>query len=359
MKAPRVIELDGSGREAPGGGAVVLTDTAGIMAPKPGKEQLHTCAKCQRTNFTKAGLRNHRCRPAGPGEPGYTPECEPQHVLRKTTALKPHPMLERIAMLPTLIHNLGKLRVKKKWHRDALDEMRDRWASIMAKYDEAGLTDRITITDTGLILDGRHRWCWAKERSVAELACEIVSESDAKMIIENKLLGRRHMKSTSLAYIAILMNQEVAEQTQGGDRRSDQILKQNLKTQKDLAAEYGVPVCAINKAVALFRTFQASPTKRAELEWRIWCVDEDKLGAQNAGAAGKDRQDQAILAANYVNGFGRKLRNLAGAINESAKLIKTDDLREEMADYTEHFYQKLPEWLQEKMKQRINAGGSK
>lgn len=36
-------------------------------------ETLKTCPKCGRTNFTPAGLKSHKCRPAGPGEPGGPP----------------------------------------------------------------------------------------------------------------------------------------------------------------------------------------------------------------------------------------------------------------------------------------------
>lgn len=297
-------------------------------------EALHTCAKCQRTNFTARGLKTHHCYSA--------PHIPDAPSMRDPATLKLHPLLSRITMMRDLVTGLRSKRVKKSEHVAIADELEADLAAFEESLDEHGIRDALKITKAGLIADGRHRWQWAMRRGVKRVPCLVVGDDQARGIIESMMIARRQLTKGMKAYAAVLLHPEVAEATKGAGmkKRSDSI---GTLTRSDLALKYGVSPDLIDQACKLYSAFEASKTLRDKHEHLVWAGFG--LGAIFAGLHGAERTDVSVKPDERVNGIFRRLNQFSGSLCDDWDLFETPDQREVIADAVTNFLARLPESL--------------
>lgn len=204
-----------------------------------------------------------------------------------------HPLLKRVAMLPDLIGRetkLGNAQGKSRGaHKAAAEEMAHDFEALVDSISRYGVRERIKVLQTAKgmqIVDGRHRYEAAKRvagmrykdpareaiarRLEAEgIPCELVREDEVVPIIMDAVT-RRHMSKGARAYLAVLMQPEIAtEAKRGGDRKSNRT-ECGLITAEELAARAGVSPRLIEDAVALYKLFDQRKDARAKFEDAIW-----------------------------------------------------------------------------------------
>jgi hypothetical protein len=150
-----------------------------------------------------------------------------------------------------------------------------------------GLREKIKVVQGPkgyLVVDGRHRLGAVREiinrlgpgnhatavrlRDVG-VPCEVVKEEEVAAIIQDAVT-RRHMSKGARAYLAVLMQPEVATTEKRGGDRSKTALNADLLTAEILACRAGVSVRLIEDAVSLYRTFESRKDLRKKFEDSIW-----------------------------------------------------------------------------------------
>ena len=313
-------------------------------------EELHTCERCHRPGFTASGIKHHRCKVA---------RLPARAVLRKTATLTPHPMLERITMMGDVVTALQKQKVKKPEHKEAADDMNQDIAAFCNTLDAEGIIDPLKVTKEGLIADGRNRWSWAVMRKVDHIPCQIVSDDEARRIIETMLIGRRQMTKAMRAYAAVLLHPEVVESGKPGPKRRDNSPTECANThsasnenlsRKELAHKFGVGETLIDQACKLYEAFEHSKTLREKHEKLVWAGFG--LGGIIAGLAG-DRTDQSITQMDFFSGLFRRFNAFGGSLLESWSKTETDEQKELVADALGNFLARIPQDLREQAAQRM------
>jgi len=242
-------------------------------------------------------------------------------VLIPLTDLKFHPLLKRVAMLPALIERetkLGNAQGKSRAaHKAAAEEMAHDFEALVESVSRVGVRDKIKVvlTPKGYqIADGRHRYeaaaqvakmsyaepereAIARKLATDGIPCEIVKEADVVPIIMDAVT-RRHMSKGARAYLAVLMEPEVAAQTRGGDRRANRSecgLLQQEGSCAALAKRAGVSPRLVEYAVKIFRIFESRGDIRKKFEDAIWVgagLEKLLAGIEGFMATGKEPDEE-------------------------------------------------------------------
>lgn len=228
--------------------------------------------------------------------------------------LKFHPLLKRVAMLPALIERetkLGNAQGKSRAaHKAAAEEMAHDFAALVESISHYGVRERIKvlITPKGrVIVDGRHRYEAAvkvakmtygdaKREAIARklehegIPCEIVSEGDVVPIIMDAVT-RRHMSKGARAYLAVLMEPEVAADAKDRQKQG----APSAFSAEGLAKRAGVSARLVEDAVALFRIFEKRGDVRKKFEDAIWVgagLAKLRNGIEGFMATGKEPDEE-------------------------------------------------------------------
>lgn len=297
-------------------------------------ETLHTCPSCGTQGFTERGLKAHKCkgenRNAGAKDkkakaraatmPRTKLKRRPAKVVKeaplliKLGDLKFHPLLTRVSMLPDLIERetkLGNAQGKSRGaHKAAAEEMRHDFEALVESISKHGVRDRIKVIKSAKgwqIVDGRHRFEAAskvakmafgdeKRETIAHriaidgIPCEEVTEADVVPIIMDAVT-RRHMSKGARAYLAVLMEPEVAAATQG--KRTD--LSTSAFSAEVLAKRAGVSPRLVEDAIHLFRLFEKRKDVRKKFEDAIWVgagLAKLRAGIEGYLATGKEPEEE-------------------------------------------------------------------
>ena len=241
-------------------------------------------------------------------------EVEAKPLLTPLTDLKFHPLLKRVAMLPALIERetkLGNAQGKSRAaHKAAAEEMAHDFAALVESISRHGVRERIKVlmTPKGLVIvDGRHRYeaaCQVAKMSYAEpqreaiarklatdgIPCEIVTENDVVPIIMDAVT-RRHMSKGARAYLAVLMEPEVAADAKDRQKQG----APSAFSAEGLAKRAGVSARLVEDAIALFRIFEKRGDARKKFEDAIWVgagLAKLRNGIEGFLATGKEPDEE-------------------------------------------------------------------
>lgn len=275
-------------------------------------------------------------------------------VRRDTKSLKLHPLLERVALMPEVMHQLQKQKVKKPEHREAAQEICEDWEAFKADIGRVGIQEPLKIVgDT--IYDGRHRWLAAQELEFDTVPCEEVTEEEGRRLIESTIAARRHFTKGMRAYFAVLMHPEVVQDRRGGDRKSSgaksKPTESDLITRPALAVRFGVSHALLDQACKLYEAFEQSKTLRERHEKLVWAGFG--LGGIIAGLHGAERTERAIQDHELVNGIFKRLNSFGGALSEDWERFDAKDHREVITDAVTNFLARLPDPLRKAALHRL------
>ena len=215
--------------------------------------------------------------------------------------LTPHPLLERVGMLPDLIERetkKGKAQGKSRDdHKENADQLAREFAAVEASVVKHGIREKLKVTRNPKggwwIADGRHRWTIATRNKFETVPCEEIREDDVVAVIMDGV-QRRHLSKSGRAYLAVLMHPEIyTVENRGGDR-SKTAENAVLLTQTTLAEQAGVSETMIRYAVDLARQFGKRKALREKFEPGIWVGNSlEKIIAAIAAeiATGKDSDE--------------------------------------------------------------------
>jgi len=213
--------------------------------------------------------------------------------------LTPHPLLDRVGMLPDLIERetkKGKAQGKSRDdHKENAEQLAREFAAVEASVVKHGIREKLKVTRNPKggwwIADGRHRWTIATRNNFATVPCEEIREDDVVSVIMDGV-QRRHLSKSGRAYLAVLMHPEIATvENRGGDRSKTAKITV-LLTQSSLAEQAGVSETFIRYAVDLYRQFTNRKALREKYEPGIWVGNglEKIIAAIAAEQAGKDEE---------------------------------------------------------------------
>jgi len=220
-------------------------------------------------------------------------EVEKRPLIVSLNKLSFHPKLDRITMLPKLLKietKKGKEPGKNKAaHMKNAEELDLEYQANVASVAAHGILNPLKVVKDAkgkwLIVDGRHRYEYAKEvaanryadpvkeahaRSleIVGIPCEEVMPEEVDTIILTALKHRNYSKG-ALAYLAVLMRPEVV--TGANDRqKAGKAVEPSAVSAEGLAAETGVSCRLMEYAITLYRTFKAHATMRPLYEPSIW-----------------------------------------------------------------------------------------
>lgn len=168
-----------------------------------------------------------------------------------------------------------------------------RYDAMRATWLESGILQPLYVTPADKIVDGRHRWWFAKDMKLTEVPCIEVDDDEAYSIALAGITGRSHATKGQRAYLAFPLLKggwEAAQQRRievltSGDKRT---ALPKVATVEDLAGEIGVGEELLRQARRLHEAFKTTPALQATWEPRILDAEEPiGLGAALAGIAGE------------------------------------------------------------------------
>lgn len=175
-----------------------------------------------------------------------------------------------------------------------LDPSDPRYDAMRGAWLESGILPPLYVTALGKIVDGRHRWWFAKDMKLAEVPVIEVGEDEVATVVMAGISGRNHLTKGQRAYLSYPYLQDAWEAAQ---RRRIEALKVggnlgNLVTKvasvNDLADRLGVSRDLLEQARRLHETFAKTPAIKEVWEPRILHAEEPVgLGAAIAGIAGQ------------------------------------------------------------------------
>lgn len=220
--------------------------------------------------------------------------------------LRPHPLLERVAMLPAVVERQRKLAKTtgkdRKAHADKAEELTSEWFAFVDDVAAHGVLEPLKVTADGLlVVDGRHRLAAARQAGLAEVPAILVQDKDAQAIILSAVCARRHFSKGALAYIALLTHPEVATE---GEARAKAGQPSALSAE-GLAKRTGVSLRLIGQAAALYRELDGFPKLAEDAEHSIFSgaglgavhgwVKQAKSGSKATNPRPKPRADYDVL----------------------------------------------------------------
>ena len=203
----------------------------------------------------------------------------------RTDSLAPHPLLERVGTMASLASHFA-LRAKKAGknredHKEIALALDGDLAALKVSITENGILEPIKICrptdgpprllgspDIWWIVDGRNRWLAACAIGMKRIPVMRVATQDAQEIIAATVAGRRHYTKGATAYLACLMNPEVAMEGSPGRKSRTEcgIVRLGATAQK-----YSVSLRTLEQAAELYRLLEGEGKPfRADAEASIW-----------------------------------------------------------------------------------------
>lgn len=244
-----------------------------------------------------------------------------QLILRESMA--PHPLLARVGTMESLATHFTirsrKAGKNRDEHAERAAELEGDLAALLASITDVGIIEPLKICkiedddDTPRplgaewwIVDGRNRWYAAGSAKLAKVPATIVAASDAPAIIAATVAGRRHYSKGAAAYLACLLNPQIA--LDGGKRKLAALKQSPSRTEcgtdlPALAFKFSVSLRLMEQAAELFRLLEGDGKPfQADAEANVWAGCG--LGAVKAGVdfliangkAEKKAKDPAAIA---------------------------------------------------------------
>ncbi|MEI6605133.1 MAG: hypothetical protein WCP35_07475 [Verrucomicrobiota bacterium] len=216
-------------------------------------------------------------------------EVEKKPLIVPLNKLSFHPKLQRVTMLPDLIERETALGLKagkgRNDHKDHAGELDLEYQANIDSVADHGILNPIKVVQDAkgnwLIADGRHRVEYARKVAATSYAdpvrnahalslaivgipCEEVQPEDVDTIILTALKHRNYSKG-ALAYLAVLMQPEVAKAISGKHRNSSSAI-----SAEEMAKKSGVSERMMEYAIRLYKTFAERDDARVIFEPSIW-----------------------------------------------------------------------------------------
>ena len=265
-----------------------------------------------------------------------------QNVFRvRTDKLDFHPRLALVPVLEeiaTQVDHHGDPKRKERLERLAGD-----WSSFVADVGTNGVIEPIKVVrghkGRYLVCDGRNRVTGARAAKVGTVPAILVKQDDVDMIVQSTVIGRRHWTKSMKAWLAVLMNPAVVDNSVGRpEKNSDKI----GISRESLAVQFGVSADLIDQACEIHKHCYAKgkQTKVGKvIEPSIWLGAS--LGGIKSGLG-------AEVAAGGQSGKPRKDSGLTGVISGLASIKnKTAGFSTWPAEQIALFEDRLPEILAE------------
>lgn len=235
----------------------------------------------------------------------------------RPAVLAPHAMLARVGTILSLANHFT-IRSKKagknrEEHAERAAELEADHEALLASVRESGIIEPLKVcaiepgdeTPRALgvewwIVDGRNRWMAATVLKLEKVPVIVVPASEAPAIIAATVAGRRHYSKGATAYLACLLNPEVALESSAG-RKSRTECGNSFPA---LAAKFSVSLRLIEQAAELFRLLEGDGKPfREDAEANIWAgcgLGGVKAGVDfliaNGKAADAGKPDAASIA---------------------------------------------------------------
>jgi hypothetical protein len=233
-------------------------------------------------------------------------------------------MLARVGTILSLANHF-QIRAKKagknrEEHAERAAELEADHEALLASVRESGIIEPLKVCliedetkPLGVdwwIVDGRNRWMAAQFLKLPSVPVMAVPACEAPAIIAATVAGRRHYSKGATAYLACLLNPEVALE---GGKRQKAALKQGPSrtecgtgeiTPEILAAKFSVSLRLMEQAAELFRLLEGDGKPfRDDAEANIWAgcgLGGVKAGVDfliaNGKAADTSKPDPASIA---------------------------------------------------------------
>lgn len=176
-----------------------------------------------------------------------------------------------------------------------LDPEDPRYDAMRGAWMESGILPPLYVTAAGKIVDGRHRWWFAKDMRLAEVPVIEVDEDEVATVVMAGISGRNHLSKGQRAYLSFPYLQDAWEAAQ---RRRIEALKAGSNTGalstkvaslEELAERLGCGRDLMFQAKRLHELFGKIPALKDTWEPRILHPEEPVgLGAAIAGIAGQN-----------------------------------------------------------------------
>lgn len=169
-----------------------------------------------------------------------------------------------------------------------------RYDIMRTTWQESGFIPPIWVTEDHQIINGRHRYWYAKANKIPELAAVVVPADQVPLFILSGISGQNHNTKGQRAYFAVpfmesafdaASKRRLGNLTGAGGRSA----LPPCPTVEDLANRLGVDRDTLFKAKKLHKLFEAKPHLKEEWEPRL--LDPEAplgLGAALSGIAGKE-----------------------------------------------------------------------
>jgi hypothetical protein len=171
-----------------------------------------------------------------------------------------HPALAGVPLMTALAERLAQS-PKAEVRAEGAD-LATEWRAFSENVKENGVLEPIKVTlfrgnaeVQYLACDGRHRLCAAKVHHLASVPVEVVTEKQARKIIEATVIARRNWTQGMKAYFAVIMHPEIVHHAAQREKAG----QPSALNAEGLAAQYGLGLRTLEQAMQLYRTFHAAP----------------------------------------------------------------------------------------------------
>ena len=179
--------------------------------------------------------------------------------------------------------------VTKTLHDLADDDAR--FLTIVVSMERTGFaTDKpITITEHGLILDGRHRWRAAKRLQLKRIPCVVRSETEAATIILDSIACRKHYTKSAVAFECYPLVKSAHEEARSrrlenlrkGQQIPDVVSRDIGNRVTDFSESIGICRDLFSKAAQVHALFAKDPAYASQMLPRIF---GEPVGGEHADA---------------------------------------------------------------------------
>jgi hypothetical protein len=215
-----------------------------------------------------------------------------------------------------------------------------------ADIKQRGIIHPLHINKQHQILDGRHRWRWAKILKLALIPVIIVPDVQAISIILESLLLRRHYTKGALAYSAYPMLREAYEEAKKGPALSAASFSIEVQAER-----FGISERLYRQAKTVHQIF-AKDQAYKDLELPKILSGDVGLGAVIAGHGGQEAtKGKAKTTASGLKLFTRTWTDLAVRYEHWDKL-EIDEKRE-ACQAINTAVEKMPEDLLTNLSKRL------
>jgi len=187
----------------------------------------------------------------------------------------------------------------------------------------------VTITESGGVLDGRHRWRAARKLGLSAIPCVVRPESDAATVILNSIIARKHFTKSAIAFEVYPLFKQAHEEATA--RHLDFLKKgknpnvspsgtpcrTGTKRVEDLAESFGISETLFKQAARVHKLFVDDPEYASAMLPRIFSEplggehEEARpvgLGAVIAGWEGRDKtKDKKPVVGGQLELFSESL----------------------------------------------------